>query len=83
MRVASGGDKTNSVEMAIKGLQTNIQEVIKEVRAENLKNKFRNTVKVSKYWFYLLILYVDHNGYSQGYFCLEKKKQPLKNEFCK
>jgi hypothetical protein len=49
VRVASGGDKTNSVEMAIKGLQTNIQEVIKEVRAENLKNKFRNTVKVSKY----------------------------------
>ena len=31
--------------MAAKGLQTNIQEIIKEVRAETLRTKFRNTVK--------------------------------------
>jgi len=45
VRAAGGEDKGNSVAMAAKGLQTNIQEIIKEVRAETLRNKFRNTVK--------------------------------------
>jgi len=45
VRAAGGEDKGNSVAMASKGLQTNIQEIIKEVRAEQLRTKFRNTVK--------------------------------------
>jgi len=43
---ASGGDeKSNTVGMAAKGLQVNIQEIIKEVQAEGIRNKFRSTVK--------------------------------------
>jgi hypothetical protein len=45
VRAAGGEDKGNSVAMAAKGLQTNIQDIIKEVRSESLRNKFRNTVK--------------------------------------
>lgn len=45
VRAAGGEDKTNSVAMAAKGLQTNIMDIIKEVRAESLRNKFRSTVK--------------------------------------
>jgi len=45
VRAAGGEDKGNSVVMATKGLQINIQEIIKEVRAEQLRTKFRNTVK--------------------------------------
>jgi len=45
VRAAGGEDKGNSVVMATKTLQTNIQDIIKQVRAEQLKNKFRNTVK--------------------------------------
>ena len=41
VRAAGGEDKGNSVAMASKGLQTNIQEIIKEVRAEQLRTKFR------------------------------------------
>jgi len=45
---AAGGDAdspNSSVAMSAKGLQTNIQEIIKEVRAQSLKNRFRSTVK--------------------------------------
>jgi len=45
VRVAGGEDKGNSVAMASKGLQTNIQQIIKDVRAETLRNKFKSTVK--------------------------------------
>jgi len=42
---AAGGEGgTSSVSMAVKGLQTNIQEILSAVRAEELKNKFRSTV---------------------------------------
>jgi len=45
VRAAGGEDRGNSVAMASKGLQTNIQQIIKEVRAETLRNKFKSTVK--------------------------------------
>jgi len=45
VRAAGGEDKTNSVGMAAKGLQTNIQEIIKAVQADSLRNRFRSTVK--------------------------------------
>jgi len=38
-------DKSNSVQSASKVLQSNIQDIMKEVRAESLKNRFRSTVK--------------------------------------
>jgi hypothetical protein len=47
VKAAGGEDKGNSVGMAVKGLQTNIQEIIKEVKAESLKNRFRSTVKTT------------------------------------
>lgn len=45
VRAAGGEDKGNSVTMAAKGLQTNITDIIKEVRANSLRTKFRSTVK--------------------------------------
>eukprot|EP01114_Cavostelium_apophysatum_P003519 TRINITY_DN1345_c0_g1_i2.p1 TRINITY_DN1345_c0_g1~~TRINITY_DN1345_c0_g1_i2.p1 ORF type:complete len:784 (+),score=242.09 TRINITY_DN1345_c0_g1_i2:136-2487(+) len=44
---AAGGknDKSNAVQMAAKGLQANITEVIKVVQAEGIRNRFRSTVK--------------------------------------
>jgi len=45
VRAAGGEDKSNSLTYAAKGLQNNIAEIIKEVQAESLRTKFRNTVK--------------------------------------
>eukprot|EP01119_Soliformovum_irregulare_P005452 TRINITY_DN17211_c0_g1_i1.p1 TRINITY_DN17211_c0_g1~~TRINITY_DN17211_c0_g1_i1.p1 ORF type:complete len:812 (+),score=266.83 TRINITY_DN17211_c0_g1_i1:195-2438(+) len=45
VRAAGGEDKSNSLQYAAKGLQNNITEIIKEVQAEQLRSKFRNTVK--------------------------------------
>jgi len=47
VRAAGGEDKSNSVGSAIKGLQSNIQEVIKEVQASSIKNKFKATVQTT------------------------------------
>jgi len=47
VRAAGGEDKSNSVGSGIKGLQSNIQEVIKEVQANSIKNKFRATVQTT------------------------------------
>jgi len=45
VRAAGGEDKGNSVAMGAKQLQTNIQEILKVVRAEGLRTKFSQTVK--------------------------------------
>ncbi len=47
VRAAGGEDKSNSVGSAIKSMKTNIQEVIKEVEASSIKNKFRATVQTT------------------------------------
>jgi len=48
VRAAGAQDnKSNSVAMSIKLMQTNIQEVMKEVATESIKNKFRATVKTT------------------------------------
>jgi hypothetical protein len=45
VRAAGGEDKSNSVAMAAKNLQTNITDILKSVQAESLRNRFRSTVK--------------------------------------
>lgn len=57
VRAAGGEDSVNSVGNSAKVLQNNIQDIIKEIRAEELKHRFKKTVmqtiainKVVKAW---------------------------------
>jgi len=47
VRAAGGEDKGNTVGNSAKGLQTNIQEIMKVIRSESIRTKFRNTVKTT------------------------------------
>lgn len=45
VRAAGGEESVNSVTMATRGIQNNIQEVMKEIRGESLRTRFKSTVK--------------------------------------
>jgi len=45
VKAAGGDDKSNSVQMSARGLQTNIAEVIKVVQTQAIRNRFKSTVK--------------------------------------
>ncbi|PRP74596.1 large adhesin, partial [Planoprotostelium fungivorum] len=52
VRAAGSDDRSNTVGNAVKNMQTNIAEVIRQIQAEQLKQKFRsivqNTVNINK-----------------------------------
>jgi len=57
VRAAGSDDRSNTVGNAVKNMQTNINEVIRQIQADSLKQKFRNIVqntmminKVVKAW---------------------------------
>eukprot|EP01117_Protostelium_nocturnum_P012157 TRINITY_DN4460_c0_g1_i2.p1 TRINITY_DN4460_c0_g1~~TRINITY_DN4460_c0_g1_i2.p1 ORF type:complete len:741 (-),score=293.39 TRINITY_DN4460_c0_g1_i2:57-2279(-) len=45
VRAAGSDDKSGTVGNAVKGLQTNIQEVVNQIQADSLKQKFRGIVQ--------------------------------------